>query len=319
MNILVIGGTRFVGRHIVAEALRRKHQVTIFNRGNNREVFPELEWLQGDRNNDIESLRGKFFDTVIDTCGYTPQQLELSNSILCTTPHYTFISTISVYAEPLEAFADEDAKLAELEKPTNEVTNETYGALKVLCEQGIQKTFAQCLILRPGIIVGPYDPTDRFSYWVWRTAQGGKMLAPAPMNAPAQFIDARDLANFTLDSLERSLTGIFNTVTPANALCFGDILETTLEISKAHTQITWVSEDFLAKQDLDLPLYVPQAYQSWWQVSSRNAVQEGLSFHPLEQTISDTLGWISEIKDYKPEAGLSEEQEMTLLKDWQKL
>ncbi len=317
MKILVIGGTRFVGRHIVAEALKRKHEISIFNRGSNRDIFPDIQWLQGDRTSDVSSLEGKSFDAVIDTCGYTPQQLQLTNKVLRGINHYTFISTISVYAEPLAPFADETATLAELEQPTTEVTNESYGALKVLCEQSIQNTFSKSLILRPGIIVGPYDPTDRFSYWVWRTAQGGAMVAPGRINAPLQFIDARDLASFTLDSVEKSLTGTFNVVTPANSLCFGDLIETTLEISKADTQVSWASEAFLeAQQHLDLPLYLPEAHQSWWQVSSRNAVSHGLSFCNLEQTISDTLSWISLVENYKPKAGLSEIQEKQLLEDW---
>jgi 2'-hydroxyisoflavone reductase len=317
MKLLVIGGTRFVGRHIVSEALKRNHQVTLFNRGNQRDVFPGVQWLQGDRNSDVNSLEGKIFDAVIDTCGYTPQQLELSNTVLKNIPHYTFVSTISVYAEPLAPFADEHATLAELEQPTTEVTNESYGPLKVLCEKNIQSIFPNALILRPGIIVGPYDPTDRFSYWVWRTAQGGHMVAPGRINAPLQFIDARDLASFTLNSLERSLMGIFNVVTPANSLCFGDLLEITLEVSKTNTRVDWLSEAFLQTQaDLDLPLYVPEAYQSWWQVSSRSAVQAGLEFRNLETTITDTLAWMSGIKDYKPKAGLSETQEKKLLEDW---
>jgi 2'-hydroxyisoflavone reductase len=319
MKILIVGGTRFVGRHIVAEALKRKHQVSMFNRGNNRDIFTDLEWLSGDRNSDVSSLKGKSFDAVIDTCGYTPQQLELTNSVLNQTPHYTFISTISVYSEPLPSFADETAALAQLEQPTTEVTNESYGALKVLCEQDIKRTFTNALILRPGIIVGPYDPTDRFTYWVWRTAQGGTMLAPGRINAPLQFIDARDFARFTLDSIEKSLNGTFNVVTPANALCFGDMIETTLEISKADTTINWVGESFLETQEnLDLPLYVPEAYQSWWQVSSKRAVSDGLSFHTLEQTISDILNWISSMETYKPKAGLSDAQEKKLLEDWER-
>ncbi len=317
MKILIIGGTRFVGRHIVAEALKRKHQISIFNRGTNRDIFPDIQWLQGDRNDNISSLEGKSFDAVIDTCGYTPQQLQLTNAVLQNVNHYTFISTISVYAEPLAPFADENSTLAELEHPTTEVTNESYGALKVLCEQSIQNTFSKSLILRPGIVVGPYDHTDRFSYWVWRTAQGGSMLAPGRINAPLQFIDARDLAIFTLDSIEKSLTGIFNVVTPANSLCFGDLIETTLEISKADTQVSWASEAFLeAQEDLDLPLWVPEAHQSWWQVSSKNAVSKGLGFCNLEQTITDTLNWISSVENFKSKAGLSEAQEKKLLEDW---
>jgi 2'-hydroxyisoflavone reductase len=318
MKLLVIGGTRFVGRHIVTEALKRKHQVTLFNRGNNSNIFPEVEWLQGDRDKGVESLRGKQFDAVIDTCGYTPKQLELTNKVLQNIKHYTFISTISVYADPLEPFADESVPLAELEQPITEVSNESYGALKVLCEHEIQKAFATSLIIRSGIIVGPHDPTDRFSYWVWRAAQGGAMVAPGRINAPLQFIDARDFASFTLDSLEHSLNGIFNVVTPPNALCFGDLLETTLEVTKATTHIEWLNEDFLqTREDLDFPLWVPEKHQAWWQMSSRKAIQAGLQFRSLEQTITDTLGWMkSWPKDYTPKAGLSAEQEKTLLEVW---
>jgi 2'-hydroxyisoflavone reductase len=317
LKLLVIGGTRFVGRHIVAEALKRNHQIAMFNRGNNPEVFPEVEWLQGDRNRDVKSLENKSFDAVIDTCGYTPAQLERTTKVLQGVKHYSFISTISVYAEPLSPFADEDAPLADLEQPTTEVTNQTYGPLKVLCEQSIQRAFPKALILRPGIIVGPFDPTDRFTYWVYRASKGGPMLAPGRINAPMQFIDARDLATFVLDGLECSLKGIFNVVTPANALCFGDLIEKTLEVTKAKTTVEWVSEAFIeTKASLDLPLWVPEANQSWWQVSSHKALQEGLWFRPLETTIKDTLKWVRSIKDYQSKAGLSEEQEKELLEAW---
>lgn len=317
MKLLIIGGTRFVGRHIVEEALKHNHHVTLFNRGNNKHIFPNVDYLHGDRNSDVSQLKSHHFDAVIDTCGYTPQQLALTNQVLKGIKHYTFISTISVYADPLELFANEDDALKELEQPTTEVTNESYGPLKVLCEEDIQKNFPQSLILRPGIIVGPYDPTDRFSYWVWRIKQGGTIAVPGRMNAPLQFIDARDLAVFTLDAIEKSLTGIFNVVTPPNSLCFGDLVNTALQITHANTEVKWINEAFLeTHESLDFPLWVPEAYQSWWQVSSRKAVENGLQFRNLEITITDTLYWLSTLRDYQPKAGLSKDQEKTLLRDW---
>jgi 2'-hydroxyisoflavone reductase len=321
MRILVIGGTRFVGRHLVEEALQRGHTVTLFNRGKNSSIFPNVESLQGDRDKDVSILKDKSFDAVIDTCGYIPRHLQMMTEVLQDIPLYIFISTISVYADPLLVHADEDAPLARLEHSTEEVTNESYGALKVSCENVVSESFTKSLIVRPGIIVGPYDHTDRFSYWVNRAAKGGEMLAPGHPNDPVQFIDARDLARWTLEATEQHLTGIFNIVNLADSVTVGQVLETTKTLSKSEASFTWIDEAFIESQEVagNLPLYVPEAHQAWWRVSSQKAISAGLTFRPLETTIKDTLEWLHTRPDnYEWKAGLTERQEKELLQQWRK-
>jgi 2'-hydroxyisoflavone reductase len=319
MNLLVIGGTRFVGRHLVEEALRRGHEVTLFNRGKNASVFPNVAQLHGDRDKDVSALEGKSFDAVIDTCGYIPRHLQMTAEVLKDVPLYVFISTISVYADPLPVHADENAPLAKLEQPTEEVTNETYGALKVLCENVVKEAFPnRALVVRPGFIVGPYDPTDRFSYYPYRVAKGGEMLAP-PANTPMQFIDARDLAAWTIKATEQKLTGTFNIVTPADAMTFGQVLETAKAVSKVDTKITYVDDAFISAHEEAqvLPMYVPEEYHAWGRVSSQRAINAGLTFRRLEETIKDTLEWLhTRPENYEWKAGLKEEREKELLQAW---
>ncbi len=319
MKLLIIGGTRFVGRHLVDEALHGGHDVTLFNRGKNSSIFPNVTQLHGDRDKDVSVLKEKSFEAVIDTCGYIPRHLQMVADVLPDVSLYVFISTISVYADPIPLHADEDAPLAKLEEPTEEITNESYGALKVLCEKVVSESFAKSLIVRPGIIVGPYDHTDRFSYWLHRVAKGGEMLAPGKPSDPMQFIDARDLATWTLASTERALTGVYNTVTPADNLTFGQLLETTKATTKATTTFTWVDEAFIEVQNVagSLPLYVAEADQAWWRVSSQKAIKAGLTFTSLEQTVQDTLAYIQTLpNDYTWKAGLSDEKEKELLQAW---
>lgn len=319
MKLLVIGGTRFVGRHLVEAALQRGHSVTLFNRGKNASVFPNVEQLHGDRDKDVSALIGKSFDAVIDTCGYIPRHLQMTAEVLQDIPLYVFISTISVYADPIPLHADENAPLATLEHPTEEVTNESYGALKVLCENVITEAFPnRALIVRPGFIVGPHDHTDRFSYYPYRVSKGGEMLAP-PAKTPMQFIDARDLVLWTIKATEQKLVGTFNIVTPADSMTYEKVLETAKAISKADTKITYVDDAFIAANEEAqvLPMYVPEEHHAWEKVSSQNAINAGLTFRPLEMTIKDTLEWLHTRPDnYEWKAGLKEEQEKELLQKW---
>lgn len=321
MKLLIIGGTRFVGRHLVEEVLQRGHEVTLFNRGKNASVFPNVEQLHGDRDKDVSVLRNKSFDAVIDTCCYIPRHLEMTAEVLGDVPLYVFISTISVYADPIPVHADENAALAKLEQAGEEVTNESYGALKVLCESVVTEAFPnRALVVRPGFIVGPHDHTDRFSYYPYRASKGGEMLAP-PANTPMQFIDARDLAAWTIAATEQSLTGTFNVVTPADLMNVGQVLETARAISKADTNITYVDDAFLASHEeaQGLPMYVPEQYQAWERVSSQKAINAGLTFRPLEMTIKETLEWLhTRPASYEWKAGLKEEQEKSLLQQWHK-
>src|SRR4030095_11435959 len=211
MRILVIGGTMFLGRHIVEHALARGHEVTLFHRGKtNPHLFPDLEHVLGDRKESLEPLAGRRFDAILDTCGYVPRVVKLSAHALSgAAPHYTFISTISVYSDHKTLNQDETGPTGELEDPTREeITGDTYGPLKVLCEQAAAESFTgRVLVIRPGLIVGPHDPTDRFTYWPVRIARGGEVLAPGPEDTPVQLIDVRDLAAWTVEMMETGRTG----------------------------------------------------------------------------------------------------------------
>ena len=188
MNLLILGGTVFLGRHLVEAALARGHAVTLFNRGqHNPDLFPEVERLRGDRDGDLQALEGRRWDAVVDTCGYVPRVVRASAEMLApNVDHYTFISSISVYADTSKPGIDEQAPVGTLDDPTTEeVTGESYGPLKALCEQAAEAAMpGRVLNIRPGLIVGPHDPTDRFTYWVRRVAEGGEVLAPGNPHAP---------------------------------------------------------------------------------------------------------------------------------------
>ena len=202
MKILVLGGTIFVGRHIVIAAVEKEHEVTIHNRGkSNADLFPQVEKLIGDGDGELDQLMNRSWDTVIDVNGYLPRLVrESANLLKEAVENYTFISTISVYADFSKPGLNEGSPLAEIEDTTTEVIDgETYGALKVLCEQAVEKSFpGRSLIIRPGFVVGPHDHTDRFTSWLRRISYGGEMLAPGEESVPLQFIDVRDLAEFVI-------------------------------------------------------------------------------------------------------------------------
>jgi len=320
MNLLVLGGTRFVGRHIVQAARERGHTVTLFNRGkSDPNLFPDVETLIGDRNGDLSALQGRHWDAVIDTSGYVPRVVRASAELLAAAAeHYTFISTISVYADDIAPHADEDAPLRELDDPSvEEVTGETYGGLKVLCERAVREVFPEACIVRPGLVVGPHDPTDRFTYWPHRVAQGGEVLAPGGPDVPVQFIDARDLAAWTVACTEARRGGVYNAVTPADSLTFGELLTTCRQVSGSDARFTWVEEGFLREQGVtpdDLPLWLPE-HSAFFRLSSERAVDAGLSFRPLEATVRDTLAW-DRAREEAFKGGLSREREGELLSAW---
>ncbi|HEY1513866.1 MAG TPA: NAD-dependent epimerase/dehydratase family protein, partial [Gaiellaceae bacterium] len=211
MRILVLGGTQFLGRHAVHAALARGHDVTMFNRGQTRpELFPDVEKLRGDRDGDLDSVRGRDFDAVVDTSGYVPRIVRETIEALGDVGHYTFVSSISVYADASTP-PTESSPVAELKEPTEE-WREAYGELKADCENVVRERFPDAFIPRPGLIVGPWDPTGRFTYWPERFSDGGRVLAPSPRDADAQVIDARDLADWIVRAAERRLAGTFNAV-----------------------------------------------------------------------------------------------------------
>lgn len=297
MDILVIGGSRFVGRHLVEAALARGHSVTLFNRGSRPEVFPDLELIRGDRDGDLSSLEGRRWDAVIDTCGYVPRQLRASaGSLADAVGHYTFISSISVYADHEAADQDEDAPLALLREETEEITGETYGALKALCEQEAEACLpGRVLIVRPGLVVGPFDPTDRFTYWPARLDAGGEVLAPGPAGAPVQWIDARDMAAWVLGAIERNEAGRFNAVSPARRDTMGDLLEACRIAAGNDAELIWVDADFLRAHGVqpfvDLPFWLPGAASNFMTVAGGRAHTSGLRARPVIDSVRDTLAW----------------------------
>jgi 2'-hydroxyisoflavone reductase len=324
MDMLLIGGPKFLGRALIDAALAAGHRVTMFNRGRtNPHLYPQVEKLQGDRDGDLAALRGRRWDVAIDTCGYVPRVVRQSAELLAgAVERYVFVSTISVYAEPLERGADETAPLAVLTDPTvEEVTGETYGGLKVLCERAVQDIYAErALIIRPGLIVGPHDPTNRFTYWVTRTAEGGQVLAPDDRDAPVQVIDVRDLALWILHMAETQ-GGVFNATGPAAPLTLGETLATCRDVAKAQrgadAEFVWVPPQFLLDRGVapwtEIPLWVA-GDDALNTVSIARALAHGLVLRPLAATIADTLAWArSEQPAGQPQAGLAKEREAELL------
>lgn len=324
LHLLVLGGTGFIGPHMVREALRRGHTVTLFNRGRtNNELFPDLETIKGDRAGDLDGLRGRSFDAVIDNSGYVPRHVESSAKLLAdNVHHYLFISTISVYASFAEPM-DESSPLGTIEDETvEEVTGETYGPLKALCEKRAAAAMGddRLTILRPTYICGPGDHTDRFSYWPVRAQAGGDMLWPGSPEHTTQIIDVRDLANFTIDSVERRSAGIFNTVTPRGSYTFGNFLDDCTALSAADVNPLWMDEAFIEEHDVaaSLPVWHPLSgpFANVSNVSGERAHAAGLRNRPVRETIRDLLTWW----DCQPEdrtatlrAGLGPEREAELL------
>ncbi len=325
MKLLIIGGTRFVGRHLVEHALARGHRLTLFNRGqSNPELFPQVEQLRGDRAVDLSPLQDRSWDAVIDTCGYVPRIVRLSAQALAGhVDHYVFISTGSVYAGNNPPGMDEDSPLATLtDESVEEVTGETYGGLKALCEKVVQQAYPdQALIIRPGLIVGPHDPTDRFTYWPWRVAQGGEVLAPGQADQPLQIIDARDLVQWLVSLVEAKHTRIFNAVGPDYALTTRRMLEACVAVCNPQARLTWVAESFLLEHNVEpwseLPVWLPEKESALFICRNARAIAAGLKFRPIEETLSDTLAWArTRPADHAWGAGMKAEREAELLRAW---
>ncbi len=322
MNLLIIGGTTFLGPALVAEALTRGHLVTLFNRGlSSPAPIAGVEQITGDRETDLQRLAGRSWDAVIDTCGYLPRLVKLSAQALSESAgHYTFISTLSVYPPQGAANRAETAELLTLADPSvADVTDATYGPLKVLCEAQAQAAFPDSsLIIRPGLIVGPRDPTNRFTYWVTRAARGGTAIAP-PAQQPVQFVDVRDLAGFTLRRIEARATGIYNVTGPAGRLNFGHLLAWVKQALASDVQWRQVSDDFLRANEvgefMELPLWLSGTLaESFMTFSIDKAIGAGLTFRPIAETVRDTYDWAATLPgDWPKPAGLPLEKEAELL------
>jgi 2'-hydroxyisoflavone reductase len=324
MRILIIGGTRFFGRHLVETALSHGHDVTLFNRGkSNPDLFPQLETIIGDREHDINKLDHRIWDAVIDVAGYVPRIVRLSAEVLKeNVGRYVFISTISVYDNFKKVGINELDPVGKLQDETvEEITGETYGPLKALCEQAVQEIYGeQALIIRPGLIVGPYDPTDRFTYWPIRVARGGDVLAPQKPEAPIQIIDVRDLSEFTIDLLEQNASGIYNATGPDYELTIGKLLKTSKQVTDSDANFQWASVEFLNQHKVeswsDLPAWVPDDEEGagFARLDLSKAIAAGLKFRPLEETIRDTLAWARTLpSDREWRAGLTAEREAQVL------
>jgi 2'-hydroxyisoflavone reductase len=320
MRLLVLGGTQFLGRHVVEAALARRHDVTLFNRGQTRpELFPNVEKLRGDRDGDLTALRGRAFDAVVDTSGYVPRVVAATLAALDDVGHYTFVSSVSVYAD-LSRPPTESSPVATLEEPTEEFRSEAYGALKAECEAVVTERFPRAFVVRPGLIVGPWDPTGRFTYWPARASAGGDVLAPALPDAPAQVIDARDLAAWIVQAAESQLSGTFNAVDRATTRLA--LLEACVRVSGAGAKLVWVDSNFLVEQGvgewMELPLWLNDpGYAGMLSIDPSPAFAAGLATRALEETIGDTLAWVaSGDAPADPPAGLARDKERAVLDAW---
>jgi 2'-hydroxyisoflavone reductase len=326
MKILMLGGTGFLGPHTVRAALRNGHEVTLFNRGRtNPHLFPDLEKLKGDRDGDLAALEGRRWDAVVDTSGYVPRIVGLSvDKLRESAGHYLFVSTISVYASLAAAGIDETAGVGRIDDPATEtVDGDTYGPLKALCEDVVTVGFGQrSTVIRPGLIAGPGDPTDRFTYWPVLVAAGGDIVAPGDGLDPVQLIDARDLGKWIVACLEQRVAGTFNASSPRGAMDMRRLLETCRTVSGSDARFVWASRSFLEARGVsawsDMPVWVPRDsdFAAAADVDVSRAEAAGLTVRPLASTVADTLAWFRETRRGGAElkAGLTPARQAALLK-----
>ncbi len=326
-TLLILGGTRFLGPAIVDAAKASGWTITLFNRGKtNPGLFPDLEKLQGDRSGDLKSLEGRTWEAVVDTSGYFPRQVKDSATLLAPrVKQYVYISSISVFSDLSKPGVDEGGPVAVLKDPTVEkVTGETYGGLKALCEKAAEAAMpGRVTNVRPGLIVGPNDGTDRFTYWPVRVARGGEILAPDKPEDPVQFIDVRDLGAWIVKTIDTKTTGVFNATSAP--LRMGDVLDACKAATSSDARFTWVEAAFLAAQKVeewsDLPVWTSPAGADAGagQVSNARAVAKGLAFRPVKATVKDTLDWwktLPKERTDKMRAGLKADREAAVLAAW---
>lgn len=341
MDILILGGTIFLGRHLVEAALASGHTITLFNRGQHGpDLYPQVEHVRGDRWRDLDLLRGRTWDAVVDTNGYIPSIVRSSAQHLAgAVGQYAFISSISAYADvsvpgvdensPVSTLTPEQLHEAESIEPpskgtTARVYGEMYGGLKALCEQAVAESLpARTLNIRPGLIAGQYDYSDRFTYWVVRAARGGEILAPGFPERRVQLIDARDLAEWIIRMIEAGRMGTYNATGPAQPLSMGEVLAACQNASESDATYTWVDEAFLLAEKVQpwsqMPLWLPDEpeYAGFDAINIERALSAGLTFRPLIETARATLAWDrTRSADREWQAGLSAEDEARLLKAW---
>jgi len=339
MKLLILGGTRFLGRHLVTAALARDHEVTLFNRGrHSSEALTQVESIHGDRHSDLTKLEGRQWDAVVDTCGTLPRAVQAAAEVLSNSvERYVFISTQNVYADISSPGVDETSPLKTLNSEQLDRANaidtsgepsyaEMYGGLKALCERAAEEAMpGRVLIIRPGLIVGPYDYTDRFTYWIARVAAGGEVLAPGRPERYVQFIDVRDLAEWIIKTVERKQMGTYNANGPTESLTMQAVLDESKSVSGSNASFTWVSEDFLLRENVsawsEMPLWLPEQaaphLTGFMFINCDKATAAGLTFRPLRDTVRDILTWYRTIRaDEKLQAGIDAQKEQELLRKW---
>jgi 2'-hydroxyisoflavone reductase len=336
MSILILGGTGFTGPYQVRYALSRGHKITTFNRGRTHpgELPAEVEQLVGDRNGKLDALKGRKWDVVIDNPTTLPVWVRDAAQVLKgNVERYVFISTISVYPDPIPAAGvDENAELAKYDGPdpykeTLEAMRangfKTYGPLKALSEKEAEKWFpGKTLVIRPGLIVGPRDETDRFTYWPVRIDRGGEVLAPGNPDDPVQYIDGRDLAEWTIRMAENRETGIYNATGPAKPIGVSGMLNGIKAAEKSNATFTFVPFDFLKQQKVeawsDMPVWAGDEL-GLSRTKIDRALSKGLTFRSLADTARDALAWFksqSPERQAKMKAGITAEREAEVLKAW---
>jgi 2'-hydroxyisoflavone reductase len=334
LKILILGGTRFLGLHMTAYALERGHTLTFFNRGKTKtDRYPEVERIKGDRNGEIDGLKNREWDAVIDNSGYVPRHVKLSAELLAPkVKQYVFVSSISVYpnfAQP----RDEKSEVGKLpDESVEKVDGETYGPLKALCEQAAMQAFeGRGSVIRPGLIVGPDDNTDRFTYWPARAARGGEFIAPGLPTDAFQIIDVRDLAAFSIHAIENSVTGTYNVVSDPDDFKFGELTDACVASAKkrakpaAAPRAVYLPVDFLEKHEVapwsEMPAWLPAKGDEAAFAGTSNAAAraKGLKITPLSKTVDDTLAWHlarPAEEQAKLKAGIAAEKEAAVLAAW---
>jgi 2'-hydroxyisoflavone reductase len=318
VNLLLLGGPKFVGRAVIDAALARGDEVTLFNRGTTgADLYPELERIVGDRDGGLEGLLGRQWDAVVDTSGYVPRIVGASANLLAAAVgHYVFVSSVSAYASFADV-VDESSPLAELSEPGSEDVREHYGALKALCEREVERAFpGRSTLVRAGLIVGAHDPTGRFTYWPHRIARGGDVLVPGPAWRQVQFVDVRDLAEWMLRAAEIGLDGPYNATGNST---MGAVVDAARRVSGAAARAVEVDDAFLTAHGvgewMELPLWIDPSSEGWqhfMEVDASRASAAGLTFRPLDDTVAATLA-DAELVDG---VGLAPERERELLEAW---
>ena len=321
MRILILGGTVFVGRALTDAGLAAGHHVTHLNRCQSSGPDPRVECLKADRTDEgalRTAVAGQRWDVVLDTSGYLPNVVSMSvKALRSLAPRYAFVSTISAYAG--DGFGEDAALLPPPDPVPDAMTPDTYGALKAMCEAAVREVHGEhALVVRPGLIVGPNDPTDRFTYWPHRIARGGTVLAPGRAGRKVQFIDARDLAAWMIGLLEREIDGTFNATGPAGSLTMGNLLETCITATRSNATLAWADDAFLAENEVgpwkEMPLWVPEKDNGFLEIPIGRALGTGLRFRPLRETVADTLAWArTRPSTHERKAGMTADRERELL------